>query len=100
MVIVPRRGSEVGSPAGRLGSELERDVEVLRPELDERGIAVWLVRPQLLEHRAGQAVEVSEGARRTSIDLGRERLPALLVARWRTSSPCSTRTWQSTPSCS
>ena len=65
MLLVSRRGAEVGPLARRLGAELERDVEVLRPELHQRRIPVGLLGAQLLQHRAGEAVEVAERPRGT-----------------------------------
>ena len=61
-----------------LGAEFQGDVEVLGPELDQRWVAVGLLGPKLLEHRAGEAVVVAEGRRGRGIDVG-ERLPGLLA---------------------
>ena len=61
-----------------LGAELQGDVEVLGPRLDQRWVAVGLLGPGFLEHRAGEAVEVAEGRRGRGIDVG-ERLPGLLA---------------------
>src|SRR5215203_1470504 len=49
---------------------------MLGPELDEGGIALGLVRAQLLEHRAGEAIEVAERARGGHFDVG-QWLPPL-----------------------
>src|SRR3954471_11137330 len=50
---------------------------MLRPELDERGVAVGLVGAKLLQHRAGEAVEVAERGGSLWLDV-RQRLPGLL----------------------
>ena len=79
MIIVPRRGAVSGPLAPPLGAQVDRDVEVVGPELDARRIPVDLVGSQLLEHRAAEAVVVAEGACRGDLHAG-DRLPRLLRA--------------------
>src|SRR5829696_2512272 len=55
---VAGRSAEVRTLPRGLGSELDREVEVLGPELDERGVGGRLVGSELLEHRAGEPIEV------------------------------------------
>ena len=102
MLLVSRRGADVGPLSRRLVPELEREVEVLRPQLHRRRIAVGLLGAQLLQHRAGEAVEITQHPRGTGVHLEPLERPAAgsrssPSPRWRTSSGPSTRTWQSWP---
>jgi hypothetical protein len=45
VILIAGRGTEVRTSPGLLVAKLQREVEVLRPELDELGISVHLVRP-------------------------------------------------------
>src|SRR5215211_9004817 len=77
VLVVAGRAAEV-RPLG-FRAELEGDVEVLGPELHRGGIAVGLHGAQLLEDRAGEAVEVAERARGGDVDVW-EGLAGLLPA--------------------
>ena len=79
MIVIPGRGAVRGALSGRFGSEVNRDVEVLGPELNERGIPIGLVGAELLEHRAGEAIEVAERGGGGDLHTG-ERLVPLLGA--------------------
>src|SRR5437764_14899876 len=70
--IVARRAADNGPPLGRLRADLDSGVEVLRPDLDPRGLPRGRdLRPELFEHRGHKAEPVAEEARRDRVDLER-----------------------------